>query len=93
MLTVTTVEVRNDFRNICQKAEKGERVLILRPKQKNLILISEEEFTKLGAVTEEPLSKFAVLSNFFGIAKSEGFHKSDKEILEEGLVNKYESID
>ena len=41
-------------------------------------------------------SKYDVISKFFGIAKNglfENSNKSDKEILAEGLVEKYDSLD
>ncbi|MCL2088835.1 MAG: hypothetical protein FWH14_05085 [Oscillospiraceae bacterium] len=94
MVVANTIDMRKNFKNLCLKAEQGERVLITRPKQKNLILISEEEFTRLEyAQKSVPQSKFDILSNFFGIAKDDVLEeKSDKEILAEGLVEKYESL-
>jgi PHD/YefM family antitoxin component YafN of YafNO toxin-antitoxin module len=93
MTVVNTVDVRNNFRNLCLKAERGEKILIIRPKQKNLILVSEEEFIRLGlSEKEKPKSKYELLSQFRGIAKGGNFEKNDKDTLAESLVEKYESI-
>ena len=37
-------------------------------------------------------TKFGVLSRYFGIAKGSTIDKSDKEVLAEALMEKYESI-
>jgi PHD/YefM family antitoxin component YafN of YafNO toxin-antitoxin module len=93
MIVANTLDVRNDFKRLCLKAEQGEKILITRPKQKNLILISEELFIQLGlAESSKPQSKYEILSQFRGIAKGGTFDKSDKEMLAESLVEKYESI-
>jgi len=94
MIITNTVDLRRDFKNLCLKAEQGEKILITRPKQKNLVLVSEEEFSRLEfGGKQEAQSKFDILSSFFGIAKGDfPPGKSDKEILAESLVEKYESI-
>ncbi|MCL2108609.1 MAG: hypothetical protein FWH20_04595 [Oscillospiraceae bacterium] len=93
MIITNTIDMRKDFKSLCLKAEQGEMVLITGPMQKNLILISEEEFTKLEHTQKaEPQTqnKFEILSSFFGIAKGDLLNgKSDKEVLAEGLVGKY----
>ncbi|MCL2052906.1 MAG: hypothetical protein FWG90_00480 [Oscillospiraceae bacterium] len=90
MIIARTSDIKKDFNSLCLKAEQGERVLITRPKQKNLILISEEEYTRLEARKSLPQDKFDILSGYFGIAKGNGLEgKSDKDILAEELVKKY----
>ncbi|MCL2078815.1 MAG: hypothetical protein FWH17_03115 [Oscillospiraceae bacterium] len=94
MIVANTVEMRKNFKNLCLQAEQGEKILITRPRQKNLILVSEEEFTRLGyAQKSTPQSKFDILSNFFGIAGGSALDgKNDKDVLAQGLVEKYESL-
>ena len=94
MIIANTVDVRKDFKNLCLKAEQGERILITRPKQKNLILVSEEEFTKLEFTQKSvPESKFDIISKFFGIAKGDSLDCiNDKDVLSDRLVEKYESL-
>ena len=47
MLAVKSVNVRNNFKKWCDKISKGETVLISRPQNKNIYMISEAEYNDL----------------------------------------------
>jgi PHD/YefM family antitoxin component YafN of YafNO toxin-antitoxin module len=47
-----TEDLRKDFKRVSQIAISGEPVLISRPHNENLVLISEKEFHRLQSLTE-----------------------------------------
>jgi antitoxin YefM len=47
MIALRTVDLRNDFRRVSEIVSSGERVLIARPKNKNMVILSEEEYNDL----------------------------------------------
>ena len=47
MLAVKGTTVKNDFKNICDRAYRGEVFVISRPKDENVILMSERAYAEL----------------------------------------------
>lgn len=47
MVAVKGTTVKNDFKNICDRAFKGEIFIISRPKDENVVIISEKEYAEL----------------------------------------------
>ncbi|MDR3013672.1 MAG: type II toxin-antitoxin system Phd/YefM family antitoxin [Chitinispirillales bacterium] len=47
MLALRTVDLRNDFKRISALVSSGERVLIARPKNQNLVVLSERDYNEL----------------------------------------------
>ena len=47
MLIVKSMDVRNHFRKWCQKVISGETIVVSRPKNENIYLISESEYNEL----------------------------------------------
>ncbi len=47
MLAVKSMDVRKNFRDWCDKVVNGETVIVSRPKNKNIILVSEKEYNEL----------------------------------------------
>jgi antitoxin YefM len=47
MLALRTVDLRNDFRRISEIINAGERILIARPKNQNLVVLSEKDYNEL----------------------------------------------
>ena len=47
MVTVKTVDIRNDFKRISNIVSNGEKVIISRPRNENLIILSEREYNEL----------------------------------------------
>lgn len=52
MRALKTEDIRKDFKRVSQIAISGEPVLISRPHNENLVLISEKEFHRLQNLTE-----------------------------------------
>lgn len=47
MLAVKSVNVRDNFKEWCDKISKGETVVISRPRNENIYMISEAEYNAL----------------------------------------------
>ena len=47
MIVLRTVDLRNDFKKVSDIVNSGERVLIARPRNQNLVILSEYEYNKL----------------------------------------------
>ncbi len=47
MLTVKSMDVRENFKNMCDTAFKGETLIISRPKNENVVMLSEKEYNEM----------------------------------------------
>lgn len=47
MVAVKGTTVKNDFKNICDRVFRGETLIISRPKDENIVMLSEREYTEL----------------------------------------------
>lgn len=47
MIAMRTVDVRDDFKKVSDMVIAGEKVLITRPRNKNLVVMSEDEYNAL----------------------------------------------
>lgn len=47
MIALKTVDLRNDFKKVSDIVTSGERVLISRPHNENLVIMSEKEYNEL----------------------------------------------
>lgn len=47
MLALKAVDVKNNFKNICSQVFNGEIVMLSRPKNQNVVMISEAEYNRL----------------------------------------------
>ena len=47
MIAIKTMDLRNDFKRISDLVSSGEKVLISRPRNENLVVISEKEYNEL----------------------------------------------
>ena len=47
MLAVKSMDVRNNFKSLCDKAYKGETLIISRPKNENVVMLSEYEYNEM----------------------------------------------
>ena len=50
MIALKTVDMRNDFKKVSEIIKNGERVLISRPHNDNLVVLSEKEYNELEKV-------------------------------------------
>lgn len=47
MIALKTVDMRNDFKRVSDLVTAGEKVLISRPRNENLVVLSEKEYNEL----------------------------------------------
>ena len=47
MIAIKTTDLRQDFKKIADRISQGEKVLISRPKNENLVIITEAEYNEL----------------------------------------------
>jgi antitoxin YefM len=47
MIALRTVDIRNDFKRVSELVNSGEKVLIARPHNENIVVLSEKEYNEL----------------------------------------------
>lgn len=47
MLAVKSMDVRDNFKSLCDKVFKGETLIVSRPKNENIVMISELEYNEM----------------------------------------------
>lgn len=82
MLAVKSMNVRDDFKALCNKVVNGETVIISRPKNQNIVMVSEKEYNEMlkAKKNEEYLR---MLDQSISEAKAGGFVTKTIEDLEE----------
>ena len=82
MLAVKSMNVRDNFNALCNKVINGETVIISRPKNQNIVMVSEKEYNEMlkAKKNEEYLR---MLDQSISEAKAGGFVTKTIEDLEE----------
>ena len=57
MQTIRAVDLHTNFKNVCNYVLKGEKIVVARPHNKNLVLISEEKYNELKGKKQEKYLK------------------------------------
>jgi antitoxin YefM len=73
MIAIKTADLTQNFRKIAKRINAGETVVVSRPKNENIVLITEKEYNSLNQLRK----KLAL----------ESFRKTMKEMQEEAIVN------
>ena len=47
MLEVKSMDVRDNFKSLCDKVFNGETLIISRPKNENIVMLSENEYNEM----------------------------------------------
>lgn len=47
MLAVKSMDVRENFKSFCDKVFKGETLIVSRPKNENIVMMSEAEYNEI----------------------------------------------
>lgn len=47
MLAVKSMDVRENFKSLCDKVFRGETLIISRPKNENIVMMSEKEYNDI----------------------------------------------
>ena len=57
MIAVKTLDVTQDFKSIADRIMQGEKILISRPKNENIVMITETEYNQLNKLREKTTAK------------------------------------
>lgn len=82
MLAIKSMDVRANFKKICDKVFKGETLIISRPKNENIVMLSEREYNKIMKAKRNS-DYLTMLNKSMEEAKSGGFITKTLEELEE----------
>ena len=47
MLAVKSMDVRENFKSLCDKGFRGETLIVSRPKNENIVMMSESEYNEI----------------------------------------------
>lgn len=72
MLAVKSMDVRDNFKNFCEKVINGETLIISRPKNENVVMLSEAEYNKMMKAKKNA-DYLAMLDKSMAEAESGGF--------------------
>lgn len=72
MLAVKSMDVRDNFKNFCEKVINGETLIISRPKNENVVMLSEAEYNKMMKAKRNA-DFLAMLDKSMAEAESGGF--------------------
>ena len=50
MVALKTADIRNEFKKVSDMVHTGEKVLISRPRNENLVILSEKEYNELERI-------------------------------------------
>ena len=80
MLAVKSMDVRDNFKEWCNKVIGGETLVVSRPKNENVVIVSEKEYNELAKAkrNEEYLKKLD--HSFAQLEQGEAIHKSLEEL-------------
>ena len=72
MLAVKSMDVRDNFKNFCEKVINGETLIISRPKNEKVVMLSEAEYNKMMKAKRNA-DYLAMLDKSMAEAESGGF--------------------
>ena len=83
MVAVKTADVKQDFKKIADRITRGEKILISRPKNENIVMITEAEYNKLEECkqkidSEERKKALNLLNELRTEASKSGFMSDDE---------------
>ena len=85
MLAVKSMDVRDNFKNFCDKVYKGEILIISRPKNENVVMMSEKEYNELVEILKSIRNKeyLAMIDESMAQAEAGKFVMKSIDELEE----------
>lgn len=82
MLAVKSNDVRDNFKNMCNKVFNGETLIISRPKNENIVMLSESEYNEMMKAKRNA-EYLAMLDKSMAEAEAGGFVTKSMEELGE----------
>ncbi len=80
MLAVKSVNVRDNFKEWCDKISKGETVVISRPRNENIYMINETEYNELQKAKRNADYLAMLDKRIERLNRGEGVHKTIEEL-------------
>ena len=81
MLAVKSMDVRDNFKSLCDKVFSGETLIISRPKNENVVMLSEKEYNEMLRAKKNA-DYLAMLDKSMAEAERGGFVVKTMEELE-----------
>lgn len=81
MLAVKSMDVRDNFKNLCDKVFNGETLIISRPKNENVVMLSEAEYNEIMKAKRNA-DYLTMIDKSMAEAESGGFIVKSLEELE-----------
>jgi antitoxin YefM len=81
MIAVKSMDVRDNFKSLCDRVFCGETLIISRPKNENIVMVSENEYNELQK-TKKNAEYLAMLNQSIEEAKAGNFIFKTIEELE-----------
>ncbi len=72
MLAVKSMDVRENFKSLCDKVFRGETLIVSRPKNENIVMISETEYNDIMKAKKNA-DYLAMLDKSIAEAEAGGF--------------------
>ena len=82
MLAVKSMDVRDNFKKLCELVFNGETLIISRPRNENVVMVSETEYNEMMKAKRNA-DYLAMLDQSIAEAKSGGFVTKNIAELEE----------
>jgi len=90
VIAIKTSDLTQDFKSVADRVMKGEKVIIARPRNENLVLITEQEYNELskekGQETSKPQriqKRLDTLKSLQDEVKANGQAMTDDEIIQD----------
>lgn len=80
MLAVKSMDVRDNFKKLCDRVFNGETLIVSRPKNENIVMLSEKEYNEM-LKAKKNADYLAMLDK--SIAEAGGFITKSIDELEE----------
>ncbi|MEH2943692.1 type II toxin-antitoxin system Phd/YefM family antitoxin [Lachnospiraceae bacterium KK002] len=77
MLAVKSMDVRENFKEWCNKVTGGETLVVSRPKNENVVIISEKEYNEMIKVKINAEYLAVLDRGYADIAQGKGITKTD----------------
>ena len=82
MLAVKSIDVMDNFKSLCDKVFNGETLIISRPKNENIVMLSEHEYNEM-VKAKRNADYLAMLDKSMAEAEAGGFITKTIAELEE----------
>lgn len=80
MLAVKSMDVRENFKEWCNKVINGETVIVSRPKNENVVIISEREYNEMTKAKRNAEYLAMLDRGYSDIAHGKGITKTMEEL-------------